>query len=614
VWRRYQTLIYAFSLLFWVLPAAAQVEYDGVQMSAAGDVTVGYSGDYTSLGGGTDHGLGLGGTGTLSGSYYNPNFLSFSVQPYYNRSQSNGASGQIFDDSGYNGTVSLFQGSNFPGSISFNQIWDGTGSYGIPGTTGLTTRNNARSIAIGWSERIPDAPSVSISYARSDGASSVLGSDAQSDSAADSFGIRSAYRFRGWTLGAGFGHTAVDASTSGLIEGVPGETTNTSDNSFGVGAGHQLPLIHGGFGISFDRTDYNASYGGGTLGASHGTTDDASANLNFGVWRFPISSTAVYMDNVEGSFEESLIANGGTAMETTISPETRELLLNASTSYQIMRHVTANGFVARTEMFTDGQTFGVTEFGANVNFNLGRRWRGFSATIGMNDAADKQGNTGAGLVANAGYSGNIGRWEVGANFGYNENVQTLYAIYQTSSLTYGGSLHRRFSNGFSWSLAGGGGRTAFVNVKGSGSQGESISSSASWRGYTVGGNFSQSSGTSVLTPGGLVPVPAPVVNNNLVVYNGRGYGFGAGGSPIRRLSISVAYNNSSSNTLGSNASGPIATSNNTSLISGMLTYQFRKMYFNASALQFRQGISTSGTAPSSVTTYYFGVSRWFKLF
>jgi hypothetical protein len=614
VCRRYPILICTFSLVFWALPAAAQVEFGGAQMSASANTSVGYDANYSNLGGGTDHGLGLAGSGTLAGFYYNPNFLSFSVQPYYNRGQSNSTSGSVFDTSGYNGSVNIFSGSNFPGSISFNQIWNGTGSYGIPGTTGLTTKSNNRDFAIGWGERVPGLPSVSVNYSRGDGSNSVLGSDVGGDVTSNSFGIRSAYRVAGWSLGGGFTHANTDANTTGALEGVGAETSNTSDNAFTFGTGHTLPFLHAGFGINFSRADYNANFGGETSGKSTGTTDNVDANLNLQLWRFPISATAIYMDNLYGSFEEQQLSSGGAGMQTSLSPETRELLLSASTSYHVMPHVVANGFVSRQEIYITGQSFGVTQFGGTVNFFLGKRFKGLTATIGANDSASQQGNEGAGLTANVNYTGNIGRWDVGGNFGYYQNVETLYGLYQTSSLSYGGNLSRRFANGLNWSIAGGGGRTAFVDVAGSGSQAESVSTSLNWRGYTVGGNFSQSTGSSVLTATGLVPVPSPVVSNNLIVYSGRGYGFGAGGSPIRGLSISVSYSNATSSTSGSDTNGLIVTNNNTALTTGVLTYQFRKLYFNASVLQFRQGISTSGIAPSLVTSYYFGVSRWFKLF
>ena len=617
--RRYKILlICAFSQMFWALPAAAQVEFKGVTASMSGSVAAGYSGDLSGEGGGSDHGMVLGGAGALQGSFYNPNFISFSATPYYNRSQSNSDSQSIFDSSGYSGNINIFSGSRFPGNISFGQDYNTSGLYGIPGTTGLTTKDSNRSFGISWSELVPGLPSASVFFTRGSGSSSLLGSDAQNEVKQDSYGIRSGYRLAGWNLGASFIHQTVDSNTAGLLEsGESGEaeTTNTSANSYGFNVGHKLPL-NGGFGLGVSRTDYSSGYGGNTSGSSNGTTDNAFANLNLQLWRFPITATAAYTDNLQGGFEELLLSNGGTEMQTNLSPESRSLLLNVSTAYHVMPDVTVNGYLSRQEMYLLGQSYGMTQVGANVNFSLGRRFKGLTATIGANDSADQQGNTGATLVANVNYTGNVGHWDFGANFGYDQNVQTMFAIYQTSSMSYGGNLHRRLANGLSWSLGGGGGRTAFEQVAGNGSQAETVNSSLSWHGYTVGADFSQSSGTSVLTPAGLVPVPAPVVSNNLVVYSGQGYGFGFGGSPVRRLSFSVAYSQANSNTLGqSSTSNSVPPNNNsTELTTGLLTYQYRKLYFNASVLQFRQSISASGTPPSRVTSYYFGISRWFKLF
>ena len=109
-------------MLLWVVPAAAQIEVEGVKMGLAGDLEAGYGGDISHPGG-SSHGLGLGGNATLNGSFYNPNFLSFTVQPYYTRAQANADGASVFDTGGYTGSVNLFSGSNFPGSISVGQVW-----------------------------------------------------------------------------------------------------------------------------------------------------------------------------------------------------------------------------------------------------------------------------------------------------------------------------------------------------------------------------------------------------------------------------------------------------------------------------------------------------------
>src|SRR5512133_165917 len=121
------------ALLFLVLSAAAQLNIgDNTNINLSGDVSFGYSGSF----GDTiesGHGIGVGGQGQLTGSYYNPNFLAFRMEPYYNRSQSNSTFQSINNTSGVLGQVDLFRGSNFPGSISYGKSLDGTGQFGMPG-------------------------------------------------------------------------------------------------------------------------------------------------------------------------------------------------------------------------------------------------------------------------------------------------------------------------------------------------------------------------------------------------------------------------------------------------------------------------------------------------
>jgi hypothetical protein len=610
---RNQILIYAFSLLFWALPAAAQVEFEGLHASMAGDVNTGYSGGFGNQGG-SDHGLGIGGSGTLAGSYYNPNFLSFSAQPYYNWSQANSDGVSIFDTGGYSGNVSIFGGSHFPGSISFNQVWDSTGTFGIPGVTGLTTKDSSRGFSIGWSELVPGLPSLSVSYARGSASGSVLGSDAETKVTTNSFGIQSGYRLAGWTLGAAFSHVISDSNSTGLL-GTAEVGTNSTSTGYGFNVGHSLPL-HGGFGLGFTRTEYSDTFGGSTGAASNGTTDNAFANLNFLLWRFPISATATYTDNLYGSFEDYLLANGGTAVQADLSPESRSLLVNVSTVYHLMPHVFVTAFLGHTEMYIGEQSFGGTQFGATVNFNLGKRFKGLTATLGINDNVSEYNNTGTALVANVNYYRNIGRWNFLATYNYNQFVQTMLPMYQISNMNYSAQIRRQFGEGLSVSVGGGGGRTAFPSVSGDTSQAESVSGGLSWRlcRCQVSGNYSQSTGTSVLTATGLVAVPGPVVSNNLVVYKAQSHGFSFSISPLRAMSISTSYNESTGNTLGLVSSNALFSNNENALISGQLTYNYRKLNFSASVLQFQQGISSSGTLPSMVTSYYFTVSRWFKLF
>ncbi len=611
--RRYEILIYAFSLLvfFLALPAAAQVEHDGFTVGMAGNVSAGYDGDLSGQGG-SDHGLTFGGSGSLQGFFYNPNFISFSAQPYYNRSQTNSDSQGIFDSSGYNGNINIFSGSRFPGTISFGQAFDSTGLYGIPGISGLTTKNSNRAFAIGWSAMLPDLPSLSVGYSRGSGTSSVLGSAGESDSTNDTFTLRSGYRLAGMNLGGSFIHQSLETNAAAVVEGGEALTSNSSSNTYQLTASRGFH--GGGFGVGFSRSSYSESYTSGETGASTGTTDSIYGNVGYKLWKIPLSASVAYTDNLFGSFQEQLLSNGQPSIQTNLSPESRSLLMNLSSSDRILPHVFVTGFVSRQEQYISGTSFGLTQFGANVTGNFGERLKGFTATVGVIDSANQEGNEGASLVANANYRHNLHGWELEGNFGYDQSVQTLLAMYQTSSLNYGGGLRHRFARRLVWNVSGGGGRSGFVQVAGNGSHSESVTTSLTAFGYSIGGNYSKSDGTSVVTAQGLVPVPVPIVSNNMLLFNGIGKGVQASGSPVRRMTISGSWTESTSNLFGLNTNGVLPSKNKTEMVNGYLAYQFRKMYFNAGVLQFRQDISASGTPASVVTSYYFGISRWFKAF
>jgi hypothetical protein len=74
-------------ILLLALPTAAQVEVGDTQMSLSGDIGFNYNGSIDQ--GVSGHSLGFTGDANLTGSYYNPNFLNFSVRPFYDRTQSN---------------------------------------------------------------------------------------------------------------------------------------------------------------------------------------------------------------------------------------------------------------------------------------------------------------------------------------------------------------------------------------------------------------------------------------------------------------------------------------------------------------------------------------------
>ncbi len=112
----------------------------------------------------------------LRGSFYNPNFLNFSIAPYADRDQANSLYGDLSDSTGINANVNLFSGSHFPGSVYFGRGSDSSSEFGLPSSTvGLATHGTNQNFGVNWSAIVPGLPTLNASYAIGDGTSDVYG-------------------------------------------------------------------------------------------------------------------------------------------------------------------------------------------------------------------------------------------------------------------------------------------------------------------------------------------------------------------------------------------------------------------------------------------------------
>src|ERR1019366_248583 len=121
---------------------------DGLHLTADGNFTAGYAGNYGNQQP-SDHAIDVSADAAIRGYYFLPQLISFNLLPFYGRSQDNSTSKSINNSSGYTGIVNLFSGTHAPGYVDFNQQWNGTGSFGIPGVTGLITKENSHELTVG---------------------------------------------------------------------------------------------------------------------------------------------------------------------------------------------------------------------------------------------------------------------------------------------------------------------------------------------------------------------------------------------------------------------------------------------------------------------------------
>src|ERR1019366_6007019 len=141
---------------------------ENTKMSAGALFTFGYAGAYGDEIP-SNHGLDFGLDGKLSGSYYNPNFLSFTAHPYYNQSQADSSYQSITGASGVDATANCFTGSTFPGAVNYHYDANSTGTFGLIGQPNFTTYGKSQGFGINWSALLPDWPTLSVGYSQGSG-------------------------------------------------------------------------------------------------------------------------------------------------------------------------------------------------------------------------------------------------------------------------------------------------------------------------------------------------------------------------------------------------------------------------------------------------------------
>ena len=194
------------ALLVFGKPAQAQRGVgDDIKMTLNGYLGVGYSGDFGDSGV-SGHGLFGSGMGQLSGYYYNPNFLSFNVRPFYNRNQDNAAYTSILSETGIDLSTNLFGGSHFPGSVNFSKSFADGSQYGIPGSTGLTANSSTQNFSVTWSELLPNFPTLTATFSDNSSSSTIQGEPGTTDSSSRTINLISYYKIDGWGLNGFVNH------------------------------------------------------------------------------------------------------------------------------------------------------------------------------------------------------------------------------------------------------------------------------------------------------------------------------------------------------------------------------------------------------------------------
>jgi len=598
------------------LPSAAQMQVgDYLHMNLNGNVGFNYAGGMNQ--GQSDHSMGFSGNGQLTGNYYSPNFLNFTVDPFYNRTQSDSIFGSLTNTSGITSNVNLFNGTRFPGTVSYNLLHNGTSAFNVPGSDlGLAQHTNTQNFGIGWSALVPDWPTLTASYFMGHSTNDILGASGQDSETDRTLTLFSTYKWDGFNLSGQFLHRTMHADFGEELQvGAFPVSTDSSSNSYNATAQHALPFS-GNFSVSYNHLGYGYDYSDSYNATNSGATNTINSNAAFHpTMKLATSFYADYNDNLIGVIPQPVL-NSGAPVNIGTARSFKSVLVGSNVFYQILNCLGVSAEVNHQYQTFLGHTYAATQFGGSANFNFGRSiLKGLSFSIGVVDTAQQEYNTGVGFVGNLNYTRKMLGWDVNANFSYMQNVQTTMLIYTTSSYSYLGSIRRRIGER-KYFMAGYSGAHSGLSAN----SGTSSSADRIWTGFIYRGNsfnayYNKSNGLAIFTPSGLVPVPIGLPPGTLPAdeftsYDSKGWGVSAGTSPIKRLTLSAAYGKSEGSTIDPSQS--IFTS--TTLINVVSQYRIRKIFMNAGYTRLRQSVGTPGTPPLDVTTYYIGFSRWFNFF
>jgi hypothetical protein len=618
--RRIQNLCcFVAGVLLLALPSAAQIEVgDNVNLGLSGEISVGYAGN---SGNGSSnnsaHSLDFGGSGSLNGYYYNPQFLSFQVQPYYNRSQANSAFQSINDSSGVTGTANIFGGSHFPGSVSFLKNYNTLGQFGLPGVTGLSTNASGKTLEFNWAALFPNRPTLNVSYLLGGEDSSVYGSDSQTHLNTRTLNVRSNYLLDGFLMDAFYIHQSLHSSFPSILD-PSGVLLNSSqqqggNSSIGFMASHQIPL-RGYWSANVTHSSYDSNTeGAGFNSSSNGSSNSINTTASIQpVRNLGMSVGATYQTNLLGALQAQIVQAGGNPALVNTDTSSKGVTLRADTYYQLTSYITLNGQWNHTQQYFAGKSIGITQFGGGIFTHFSHRLLGsLTFSVGAVNTATQEGNSGAGFYGNVAFSRKFSGWETGAEFNYAQQVQTLGIIYTTSVYGYGGTLRKRFGDKFYWSNSARETRSGLAQHEGTNSHADSFSTTVVYGGYSANAVYSQSAGAAILTSQGLIPVPSGVPNplvTTPVVYNAKSYGGGLSAT-VKRFSLTGSYAKALSQTTTTTFSN-----NGTTMWNGLFRVRMRKLYFNAGVTRFEQRVGTVGAPNSVLNSYFVGVSRWFNVF
>jgi hypothetical protein len=606
-------------LLLGMAPAFAQLTLgDNTKMNMTANSSMGYS--HTS---GTDlpttSSLDLSFDGNLNGYYYNPSFLSFRANPYYDRSRTNSGSTSIFGAKGFDSSLSLFSGGRTPIGFGYSRSYDNEQLLNVPGSlANYVARGSGQSLSLSGGLLFEGLPTLNLGFGETSSTSTSIGAVGQTKGAGTSrnFSLNSSYHLLGFSLNGGYTNTHSQQSVPDIVSGSGFVHTNTSQKSQYVSATRSFgPSTN--LSTNFTRSTFSGDGGGGSQ--SQATFDTFLTNLSMRPTQK--LSTNYFFDYTTnyGAYllERALSNNGSSVLISNLTSNSSSYMdYGASAGYAFtqrlsatgmatIRRSTAQGLSGDSKILTSGLSYGRPLFGGNfgVHGSISRATAGFQAR--------SQEQTGESMGVSSGRR--LFGWELNGGLQYQRNsmVSSTLPVTQSGySWTFGTS--HKVTGSWRLNASATDSHNRIDQLGGSDSGARSYALAFSGRKVDFGSSYSKSDGTSILTATGLVPVGGGDVlpGTSLILFSGSSYALTATFHPMRKLNISGDY----SHALYSTQSPITSSSGLLDRYDARAEYYLRRMHISAGYSHLGQGFGALLHRPVSTNAFSIGISRSFDIF
>jgi hypothetical protein len=313
--------------------------------------------------------------------------------------------------------------------------------------------------------------------------------------------------------------------------------------------------------------------------------------------------------------ENQLVGTGSVAPFVNLGTGSHTLSFSNSDTFNMRFNLSASFNASRVQQEVYGRSVSEDRYSAILNYHFQKPlWGTVLVYAGVNDQAANGENQGASLNAGANFSRKIKQWQLGGSFAYQQAVETVVSFVTTSSYSFNANVSRDLTRRMRWFTSFNEFHSGLGQVAGSSNKTEGVQTSVLYRAFAVAANYSENIGTALITQNGLVaaPVSIPTVllpANEFLQTSGTAYSVSASGT-ARKLILTGAYTKASESTSSPSAN----TSGNSTVLFANAAYPWRKMGFTAGYTHVSQGVGVPGQPQSTFSSYYIGISRWFKPF